>query len=71
MVTEESVIISIAPGITIASIKNALGSNIRVVRAMPNTPALIGEGMPGVSYNTSDYSFDERDVIDKFFTSFG
>ena len=71
MVTEESVIISIAPGITIASIKNALGSNIRVVRAMPNTPALIGEGMTGVAYNASDYSFDERDVIDKFFTSFG
>ena len=43
VVTEESVVISIAPGITIASIKNALGSNIRVVRAMPNTPALIGE----------------------------
>ena len=71
VVTEESIIISIAPGITIASIKNALGSNIRVVRAMPNTPALIGEGMTGVAYNASDYSFDERDVIDKFFTSFG
>ena len=71
VVTEESVIISIAPGITIASIKSALGSNIRVVRAMPNTPALIGEGLTGVSYNASDYSFDERDVIDKFFTSFG
>ena len=66
VVTEESVVISIAPGITIASIKNALGSNIRV-----NTPALIGEGMTGVSFNASDFSFDERDVIDKFFTSFG
>ena len=71
VVTEESIIISIAPGITIASIKNALGSNIRVVRAMPNTPALIGEGMTGVSYNMTDFSFDERDVIDKFFNSFG
>ena len=71
VVTEESVIISIAPGITIASINNALGSNIRVVRAMPNTPALIGEGMTGVSYNMTDFSFDERDVIDKFFNSFG
>ena len=71
VVTEESVIISIAPGITIASIKNALGSNIRVVRAMPNTPALIGEGMTGVSYNMTDFSFEERDVIDTFFNSFG
>lgn len=33
---------------------------------MPNTPALIGEGMTGVSFNASDFSFDERDVIDKF-----
>ena len=31
---------------------------------MPNTPALIGEGMTGVSYNMTDFSFDERDVID-------
>jgi len=60
VVTEESVIISIAPGITIASIKNALGSNIRVVRAMT-----------GVSYNMTDFSFEERDVIDTFFNSFG
>ena len=36
---------------------------------MPNTPALIGEGMTGVSYNMTDFSFDERDVIDKFFNS--
>ena len=71
VIRDDSVVISIAPGITIASIKNALGSNIRVVRAMPNTPALIGEGMTGVSFNASDFSFDERDVIDKFFTSFG
>ena len=71
VVTEESVIISIAPGITIASIKNALGSNIRVVRAMPNTPALVGEGMTGVSYNKDEFSFEQRDVVDRFFNSFG
>ena len=68
---EDSVVISIAPGITIDSIKDNLGINTKVVRAMPNTPALIGEGMTGVAYNASDYSFDERDVIDKFFNSFG
>ena len=71
VVTEESVVISIAPGITIASIKNALGSNIRVVMAMPNTPARVGEGMTGVSINASDLSFEERVIIDKFFNSFG
>ena len=71
VIREDSVVISIAPGITIDSIKDNLGINTKVVRAMPNTPALIGEGMTGVAYNASDYSFDERDVIDKFFTSFG
>lgn len=63
VVTEESVIISIAPGITIASIKNALGSNIRVVRAMPNTPALIGEGMTGVSYNMTDFHLTKEMLL--------
>ena len=71
VIREDSVVISIAPGITIDSIKDNLGINTKVVRAMPNTPALIGEGMTGVAYNASDYSFDERDVIDKFFNSFG
>ena len=71
IVTEESIVISLAPGITITDIKRKLGDNIRVVRAMPNTPALVGEGMTGVSYNTAEFSFEERDIIEKFFNSFG
>ena len=42
VITSEKVIISIAPGITIDSIKGKLGGSVRVVRAMPNTPALVG-----------------------------
>lgn len=71
VVTEESVLISIAPGISIDSIKSHFERPVRVVRAMPNTPALVGEGMTGVSMDTSEFSFEERDVIDKFFNSFG
>ena len=67
IVTEESIVISLAPGITITDIKRKLGDNIRVVRAMPNTPALVGEGMTGISYNTAEFSFEERDIIEKFF----
>ena len=45
VIREDSVVISIAPGISIDNIKSQLGINARVVRAMPNTPALVGEGM--------------------------
>ena len=38
-------LISIAAGITLERISSGLGGNSRVVRAMPNTPALLGKGM--------------------------
>lgn len=66
VIREDSVVISIAPGITIDSIKDNLGINTKVVRAMPNTPALVGEGMTGVSYNKDEFSFEQRDVVDRF-----
>lgn len=71
VIREDSVVISIAPGISIDNIKSQLGINARVVRAMPNTPALVGEGMTGVAYDKEDFSFEEREVIDSFFNSFG
>ena len=71
VIREDSVVISIAPGISIDNIKSQLGINARVVRAMPNTPALVGEGMTGVAYDKENFSFEEREVIDSFFNSFG
>ncbi|MDX9703513.1 MAG: pyrroline-5-carboxylate reductase [Candidatus Auribacterota bacterium] len=45
--------ISILAGVRIAKIEQAVGTSIRVVRVMPNTPALVGEGMAGISAGTS------------------
>ena len=50
-VTEEQIIISIAPGITIENLQARFGKKCRIVRAMPNPPALVGEGMTGVCYD--------------------
>lgn len=70
-IREEQIIISIAAGVTIADIKKSLGEKARIVRAMPNTPALLGEGMTGVCFDESVYSEGEMQVIRKIFESFG
>jgi len=41
-------VLSIAAGITIATIEKALGNGQTVIRSMPNTPALIGHGISGI-----------------------
>lgn len=43
----EQVILSIAAGTTIAAIEKELGTGFAIIRSMPNTPALIGEGISG------------------------
>ena len=41
-------VLSIAAGISVATLREAAGSGTAVVRAMPNTPALVGEGAAGI-----------------------
>lgn len=45
---ERHVIMSICAGISTATMEEALGGDFRVVRVMPNTPALIGCGSAGI-----------------------
>ena len=70
-VTKEHIVISIAAGITIDTIKESLSEEIRVVRAMPNTPAMVEMGMTGVAYSKDEYTEEEKSVLDQFFQSFG
>jgi pyrroline-5-carboxylate reductase len=42
-------VLSIAAGVTVESIEARLGSGLAVVRCMPNTPALIGHGIAGMT----------------------
>ena len=41
-VSAEHLIISIAAGVTLNTLENALGGTAKVIRVMPNTPALVG-----------------------------
>lgn len=45
-------VLSIAAGVTIATIEDALPDGAAVVRAMPNTPALIGQGAAAIAAGT-------------------
>lgn len=71
MVTPEHVVISLAPGRTIEDLKLELGKDRRIVRAMPNTPAMIGEGMTGLCCNREEFSDLELNVLDKLFSACG
>ena len=46
---DEQLIISIVAGKSIAWYNEAFGRELKIIRTMPNTPALVGEGMTGVS----------------------
>ena len=48
---QQPLVVSIAAGITTAQLERWLGGDIGVVRAMPNTPALLGAGVTGLFAN--------------------
>lgn len=50
-IREDQIIITIAPGKTLAWLKEQFGKNVKIVRTMPNTPALVGEGMTAACPN--------------------
>lgn len=42
---ERKLLISIAPGVTVEAVKAHFTTPVKVIRTMPNTPAMVGEGM--------------------------
>lgn len=47
-VRAETLVISVAAGVTLAQLSEGLGGHRRCIRAMPNTPALYGAGITGM-----------------------
>lgn len=50
-ITDAKVLVSVAVGITIKTLKGVLGENVKVVRTMPNLPVMVGEGMTLVCFD--------------------
>lgn len=65
-VRDQTLIVSIAAGQTIAAIEEMFGKKIKLIRVMPNTPALAGEGMAALSPNREAGPEDVKDTEDIF-----
>jgi pyrroline-5-carboxylate reductase len=64
------ILASIAVGIPISFYKSIIGEDKKVVRVMPNTPALVGEGMTLLTYG-KEITADESKQVTKLFESTG
>lgn len=61
---KDAIIVTIAPGITIEKTQSLFGTKIKVVRVMPNTPALVGEGMSALCKSSEVTDDDLKSVIE-------
>ena len=50
-IKENQIVITIAPGKTLAWLAEKFGKDVKIVRTMPNTPAMVGEGMTAMCPN--------------------
>lgn len=69
-ITEDKIIVSIAPGQSLEGLENIIGKPVKIIRAMPNTPALVNEGMAGICKN-SNVTKEELAFVKELFESFG
>ena len=69
-VKDTAVLVSIAPGKSLLWLKEQFQRELKIIRAMPNTPALVQEGMTAVCPNEL-VSDEELSSVLKLFQSFG
>lgn len=67
---KDQVIVSIAAGIDLIDLHEMIGEDFKIVKTMPNTPALVGEGMSAICPN-KNISKVELEYICKMFEVFG
>jgi len=70
VVNSDKLVISIAAGITLQTLQRALGDSRRVVRVMPNTPALVLAGAAGISPGKAATAQDVA-LVEQIFNAVG
>ena len=69
-VRDEQLIITIAPGKTLKWLDENFGKPVKLIRCMPNTPALVGEGITGVCQN-ENVTLEELEKAGEILNCFG
>jgi pyrroline-5-carboxylate reductase len=67
---EGKLVISIAAGVTLKTLSRWLGGHRKLVRCMPNTPALIGAGIAGL-YALPEVSAQEKTAAESILAAVG
>lgn len=68
-VRADQIVITIAPGKTLAWLAEKFGKEVKIVRTMPNTPALVGAGMTAMCPNehmTEEETAYVRSLLESF-----
>jgi pyrroline-5-carboxylate reductase len=66
----DCLVVSVAAGITTSAMEEQLSGNAAVVRAMPNTPSVVGLGVTGISKG-SNVSDEQLELAIELFSSVG
>ena len=70
LITGDKLIVSIAAGVTTETLENLIFEGARVVRVMPNTPALVGMGASGICKGKNATS-DDIDLVETMMNTIG
>ncbi len=66
-------IISIAAGVTSERLREGIGAEVRIARIMPNTPAMVGEGMSCICFTdyAGGFSDEQKLAVTNLFGAVG
>lgn len=69
-VTDNQIIITLAPGKTLAWLEEQFGKKVKIIRTMPNTPAMVQEGMTAACPN-QNVTEEELEYVLNILRAFG
>lgn len=66
----EQIVVTIAPGKTLEQLEQFFGKEVKILRTMPNTPALVGAGITAICPNRYLMA-EEVEMLKKIIATFG